>query len=417
MLYQIVEYQRALLAPWAACAAEVTNALVGHDSPFAHFPGAQCMAAASGLLWTLAKAYPKPAFGVSSVNLDGRVIPVIEEVALEGPFCRLRHFFHDTVEKRVTTGPHERPVVLVCAPLAGHHAVLLHEVVESLLPDHDVYLTDWNDARRVPLAEGPFHLDDDVLQLRAFIRHIGAHDLHVLAVCQATVPALATVSLLASAGEPAPKSLILMGGPIDARRSPTAIDRLATCHPLAWFQHNLIHPVPEQYPGAGRKVYPGFLQHAGLVAAHPDRLVGRHWDYYVDLLRGDVDSARAHQRDCDVYNAVLDIPAEFYLDTIQTVFQEFRLARGRWRVADQLVRPQDIHGTALLTIEGETDDISGRGQTHAAHDLCRGVAARYRRQLTLRACGHYELFSGPHWRTEAYPAIHDLIRNHADAAR
>jgi poly(3-hydroxybutyrate) depolymerase len=234
----------------------------------------------------------------------------------------------------------------------------------------------------------------------------------VLAICQATVPALAAISLLASAGEPTPQTLILMGGPIDARRSPTAVDTLAARRPLAWFQQNLIHAVPESYPGAGRKVYPRFLQFAGLVAAHPDRLVGSHWDYYLDLVRGDVARAEAHRRACDAYNAVLDIAAEYYLDTVQIVFQEFRLACGNWRVRGQPVRPQDIHTTALLTIEGERDDIAGRGQTQAAHDLCQGLAARHKRHVTARQCDHYDLFSGPHWSTEIYPIVRDLIRQY-----
>ncbi|TDN67288.1 polyhydroxyalkanoate depolymerase [Paraburkholderia sp. BL10I2N1] len=413
MLYPFVEYQRALLAPLTVWAAGITNAWIDPDSPFSHLPGAPCLAAGCDLFYRLAVTCGKPAFGITAVEHDGRTIPVTEQVALEGPFCRLLRFARDLAASGATAGQEPQAVVLVCAPLAGHHAVLLREVVETLLPAHDVYVTDWTDARHVPVAEGPFHLDDDVYQLQAFIRHIGTRHLHVLAVCQATVPALAAISLLATAGEPVPVSLILMGGPIDARRSPTAIDRLAARQPLAWFQQNLIHAVPPPYPGAGRRVYPGFLQHAGLVAANPDRLVGSHWDCFIDLLRGDIGRAEAHRRVCDEYNAVLDMPAEFYLDTIQAVFQEFRLARGHWSVRGRPVRPQDIHATALLTIEGELDDISGRGQTHAAHDLCPGIDARDRRHVMVRQCGHYDLFSGPHWRTEVYPAIHDLIRQYA----
>jgi len=274
-------------------------------------------------------------------------------------------------------------------------------------------VTDWNDARRVPLAEGPFRLDDCVSELQTFIRLIGAAEpLHVLAICQATVPALAAISLLASAGEPTPRSLILMGGPIDARRSPTAINRLAAGHSLAWFRRNLIYTVPKHYPGAGRKVYPSFLQLAGLAAAQPGLLVASHQDYYLDLVRGDHERAEVHRRACDTYSAVLDMAAEFYLDTVQIVFQEFRLARGGWRVQGRPVRPQDIHTTVLLTVEGECDAVSGCGQTQAAHNLCQGFPARDKQHVTARRCGHYDLFSGPRWRGEIYPGIRALTRQH-----
>lgn len=411
MLYQIVEYQRALLAPLTAWAASAANAWVDPGSPLAYLPGAPCLAAGYEMLYRLGNTYEKPTFGITTVRHDGRVIPVIEQVVLERPFCRLLRFAPDMSAPGFRTGRQPTPAVLVCAPLAGHQAVMLREVVQALLPEHVVYVTDWNDARRVPVAEGPFHLDDYVAQLQAFIRRIcqiEAEPLHVLAVCQATVPALAAVSLLASAGEPTPGSLILMGGPIDARRCPTAIGRLAARHPLAWFQRNLIYAVPQPYPGAGRKVCPSFLQLAGLAAAQPTPLVEAYRDYYLDLIRGDVRRARARRQACDAYHAVLDMAAEFYLDTIRIVFQEFRLARGDWQVHDEAVRPQDIRTTALLTIEGDRDEISGRGQTQAAHGLCPGIASRARRHLTARQCSHYDLFCGSRWRTEIYPSIRDL---------
>ncbi|MGH8790258.1 MAG: polyhydroxyalkanoate depolymerase [Cupriavidus necator] len=412
MLYPFVEYQRSLFAPWAAWTEAVTHALIEPASPWSRFPAASCIAAGWDMLNRFGMAYEKPAFGIRAVDHDGCPIPVVEHVALEHPFCRLLRFARDTPGGSVTA-PEPQPVVLVCAPLAGHHAVLLREPIETLVPEHVVYVTDWNDARRVPAVDGPFTLEDCVAEVQACIRHIGVEQLHVLAICQATVPALAAVSLLASAGEPTPRSLILIGGPIDARRSPTAVDRLAARRPVTWFERNLIQVVPDPYPGAGRKVYPSFLQLAGLVAAHPDRLVRAHCDYYLDLVRGDVKQAEAHRRLCEEYNAVLDLAAEFYLDTIRIVFQEFRLAVGDWDVRGQPVRPQEIHATALLTIEGELDDISGRGQTQAAYDLCRRVPVRHKRHITARRCGHYDLFSGPRWQTEVFPRIHDLIRQYA----
>ncbi len=412
MLYPFVEYQRSLLVPWTAWAEAVTNVFGEPGGRWSRFPPAMCFAAGWDMLNRFGKAYDKPAFGIRTVDHDGHEIPVVEHVTLDRPFCRLLRFAQETPGGSIAAAE-PQPVVLVCAPLAGHHAVLLRELIVTLLPEHVVYVTDWNDARRVPAADGPFTLEDCVAEVQACIRHIGAEQLNVLAICQATVPALAAVSLLASAEEPTPRSLILMGGPIDARRSPTAVDRLAARRPLTWFERNLIHEVPDPYPGAGRKVYPSFLQLAGLVAAHPDRLVRAHCDYYLDLVRGDVKRAEAHRRLCDEYNAVLDLAAEFYLDTIRIVFQEFRLAVGAWDVQGEPVRPQDICTTALLTIEGELDDISGRGQTQAAHELCRGVPVRHKRHITARRCGHYDLFSGPHWQTEVFPRIHDLIRQYA----
>ena len=414
MLYQFAEYQRALLKPLTAWAAADMHAFTDPRSPFAYLPGAPGVAAGWELLYRVSKTYEKPAFDIEAVDQDGRKIPVLEQIVLETPFCQLVRFARAAQQAdAVAPFKENRPTVLLCAPLAGHHAVLLRETVETLLLDHEVYVTDWSDARNVPVAYGPFHLDDYVAHLHAFIRHIGADSLHVLAVCQAAVPALGAIALLGSAGEPTPKSLILMGGPIDARRSVTAVGRLAASQPIDWFRENLIDTVPAPYPGRGRKVYPGFLQHAGLVAAHPDRYASSHWDYYLDRVQGDVRRAEGHRRSGDAYNAVLDLAAEYYLDTIQIVFQEFRLARGNWCVRGQSVRPQAIRTTALLTIEGEQDDICGRGQTQAAHDLCAGVGARHKHHFTARRCNHYDLFSGPVWRAEVYPVVRDLIRQYA----
>ncbi|MFJ4292329.1 polyhydroxyalkanoate depolymerase [Cupriavidus sp. NPDC089707] len=409
MLYQLAEYQRALLAPFTAWAANAAKSLVAPDSPLVRVPGAAYFAAGYDILYRLGKTWEKPTFGIAAIEHDGHAIPVVEQVVLEKPFCRLLRFAHDAVELDATTR-RPTPTVLVCAPLAGHHAVMLRDVVHALLPEHVVYVTDWKDARGVPLAEGPFHLDDYVAQLQTFIRWIGAEPLHVLAVCQATVPALAAISLLASAGEPTPASLILMGGPIDARRNPSVIDRLVARHPLAWFQWHLIQTVPHPYPGAGRKVYPSFLQMAGLLGAQPCRLVEVQRDYFLDLVQGEVELAEMHRRIYEAHLALLDLAAEFYLDTVQVVFHEFRLARGNWRIQGQAVRPQDIRTTALLTIEGERDAISARGQTQAAHDLCRSIAARDKRHVTVRRCGHYDLFCGPRWRTDVFPDICALTR-------
>jgi poly(3-hydroxybutyrate) depolymerase len=305
--------------------------------------------------------------------------------------------------------------VLVVAPLSGHHSTLLRDTVKSLLHDHKVFITDWTDARMVPTDKGPFHLDDYVAYVQEFIRHIGPK-VHVMSVCQPTVPVLAAVSLLASAGEFTPRTLTMMGGPIDARKSPTAVNNLAMNKSHSWFETNVIFRVPPNYPGAGRRVYPGFLQHTGFVAMNPDRHLSSHYDYFRDLIRGDDDSAEAHRQFYDEYNAVLDMPAEYYLDTIKTVFQDFALVNGTWRVHGQLVRPQDITTSALFTIEGELDDISGAGQTKAAHGLCKGIPSERQFHLDVQGAGHYGIFSGRRWREKVYPEVRAFITAHDEGA-
>jgi poly(3-hydroxybutyrate) depolymerase len=264
----------------------------------------------------------------------------------------------------------------------------------------------------VPRAAGQFHLDDYVAYIQEFIRHIGAQDLHVISVCQPTVPVLAAISLMASNGETIPRTMTMMGGPIDTRLSPTRVSDLATTQSISWFEANVIHDVPPNYPGSGRRVYPGFLQHAGFMAMNPSRHFQSHWDFYEDLLRGDLEDADAHRKFYDEYNAVLDMPAEYYLDTVKTVFQDFALVNGTWVVQGEPVRPQDIRTTALLTIEGELDDISGAGQTKAAHELCTGVPADRRFHYDVAGAGHYGIFSGSRWREKVYPELRDFIAKH-----
>jgi poly(3-hydroxybutyrate) depolymerase len=264
----------------------------------------------------------------------------------------------------------------------------------------------------VPLEQGPFHLDEYVRYVQEFIRTIG-HNVNVISVCQPTVPVLAAVSLMASAGEPTPPALVMMGGPIDARRSPTAVNNLAMNKSFDWFENNVIYRVPPNYPGAGRRVYPGFLQHTGFVAMNPDRHMSSHYDYFLDLVRGDEESAEGHRQFYDEYNAVLDMPAEYYLDTIRTVFQEFALVNGTWDVDGKRVRPQDITRSALLTIEGELDDISGAGQTRAAHALCTGIPKSRQFHYDAVGAGHYGIFSGRRWREQVYPEVLRFIEHYS----
>ncbi len=417
MLYQIHEWQRAFLGPLSHFAQAGARMLNDASNPFAQLPGAQRMAAGYELMHRIGKAYEKPAFGIHTAIAHEHEIAVIERVALDQPFSQLKRFkrFSDdpsTIEKMKND-----PVVLVVAPLSGHHATLLRDTVRTLLRDHKVYVTDWVDARMVPAAVGPFGLDDYIAYVQAFIRHIGASSLHVISVCQPTVPVLAAVSLMAARGEAAPRSLTMMGGPIDPRRNPTSVNNLATTQPLSWFKGNVIHTVPPNYPGHGREVYPGFLQHAGFIAMNPGRHLNSHWDFYQDLVRGDLDDAESHRKFYDEYNAVLDMPAEFYLDTIEKVFQQFLLPRGRWDVAGERVNPAAITRSALLTIEGELDDISGLGQTEAAHDLCSSIPATRRAHKVIEGAGHYGIFSGRRWRETVYPQVRDFIRKFDHAAK
>src|ERR1700760_1432653 len=408
MLYQLYEAQRALMAPFADFAAATAKLYKHPLSPFTHPPGAGRLSAGFELLHRLGMDYEKPEFEINTVKSDGVEVAVQEQVSLEKPFCRLVRFKRFSDDAATLEKMKAQPTVLVVAPLSGHHATLLRDTVRSLLQDHKVYITDWTDARMVPVEAGPFHLDDYIHYVQEFIAHIGP-DVHVISVCQPTVPVLAAISLLASEGKPTPLSMTMMGGPIDARKSPTAVNNLAMNRSYEWFENNVIHRVPQNYPGANREVYPGFLQHTGFVAMNPDRHATAHYDYFLDLVRGDDDSTDAHRKFYDEYNAVLDLPAEYYLDTIKTVFQDFSLVKGTWEVDGHLVRPQDITGTALLTIEGELDDISGAGQTKAAHGLCTSVPKDRQFHYDVKGAGHYGIFSGRRWRDIVYPQVRDFI--------
>ena len=391
MLYSLYEAQHTALVPLRFL-AELTRGWFGHPfSPFAHHPLSRRFAASSDLFLRVTDRYERPQWSLPDAE---------SEIALEKPFCRLIRF---------RSGAPKQSKVLVVAPLSGHHATLVRDTVRALLAEHDVWVSDWVDARMVPLTEGPFHLDDYVDYVREWITLLSP-DLHVISVCQPTVPVLAAVALMASSGGPQPSSMTMMGGPIDARRSPTAVNNLAQKKPFSWFEQNLIHRVPPKYPGYMRRVYPGFLQHMGFVAMNPDRHLVAHWDYYHHLVQGDGDSAETHRRFYDEYNAVLDLPAEYYLDTVKTVFQEFALPKGRMFVRGELVRPQAIRDTALLTVEGELDDISGNGQTEAAHALCLNIPRERRSHFMAAGVGHYGIFSGRRWREMIYPRVRDFMR-------
>ncbi|HYD76526.1 polyhydroxyalkanoate depolymerase [Ramlibacter sp.] len=416
MLYQIYEAQRAVMEPFADFAQAAARLYSDPLTPFGQSPLAQRVSASYELVHRLWKDYEKPEFGIRTVPVDGVDVVVHEAIEIDKPFCELRRFKRFSDDPATLAKMKAQPTVLVVAPLSGHYATLLRDTVRSLLADHKVYITDWKNARMVPLDQGVFHLDDYVAYIQEFIRYVqGTYgNCHVMSVCQPTVPVLAAVSLMASRGEVTPLTMTMMGGPIDARKSPTAVNNLAMNKSYEWFENNVIHRVPPNFPGAGRRVYPGFLQHTGFVAMNPDRHLLSHYDFFKHLVAGDDASAEAHRKFYDEYNAVLDMDAAYYLDTIRTVFQEYALVNGTWDVISEegeleRVRPEDITTTALLTIEGELDDISGAGQTAAAHDLCINVPKSRQKHIEVKGAGHYGIFSGRRWREIAYPQVREFI--------
>ena len=419
MLYALHELQRDAMKPVAAWSQVMSNALTHPFNPWASNPATAAntkrLAAGYDLINRLGKDYEKPQWLLDSTQIDGKSVPVFIDTVEAKPFCKLLHFRRDTDKN--TAKKLSQATVLLVAPMSGHHATLLRDTVRTLIADHDVYVTDWVDARMVPVEAGNFSLDDYVNYIMGFIRRLGP-DVHVISVCQPTVPVLAAISLLATLKDPAcPRSMTMMGGPIDPRASPTAVNTLATTKPFRWFKDTVIYTVPLNYPGAGRRVYPGFLQYSGFIAMNPDRHLSAHWDYFMDLVKGDEQDVDAHRKFYDEYNAVLDLDADFYLDTIKTIFQEHRLPKGTWDVmvdgALVRVNPADIKKTALLTIEGELDDISGSGQTRAAQGLCSGVAAKNKQHFEAPNCGHYGIFSGRRWRDVIYPQVKGFIAKNA----
>jgi len=408
MLYHFYDFQHALLTP-ARVGAELTQTACRNPwNPLSYTQAGRTMAAGAELFERVTRRFGEPDWLLDHTIIDGKRVEVVEEIAVEKPFCDLLHFKRDI--KR------NDPRVLVVAPLSGHFATLLRGTVEALLPHHEVYVTDWTDARQVTLTEGKFDLDDCITYIREFLSLLGPQT-HVIAVCQPAVPVLAAVSLMASDNDPnQPLSMTLMGGPVDTRVSKTAVNILAEERPLSWFEHAVTTTVPFYYPGAFRKVYPGFLQLSGFMSMNLDRHVGSHMEFYKHLIAGDGSSAESHRKFYNEYLAVMDITAEFYLQTVETVFQKKLLPKGHMKWKDPLsgelmpVRPKDIEHTALLTIEGELDDISSRGQTTAAHDLCVNLSQKKQFHHFQLKTGHYGIFNGRKWRTQVMPRIRHFIR-------
>ena len=419
MLYQIYETQRSFMEPFADFALAASKLYSSPVAPFQKSLVTQRISAGYDLLYRLSKDYEKPQFNINTVSVDGVDVAIHERIELDKPFCELRRFKRFSDDPGTLTKLKAQPVVLIVAPLSGHYATLLRDTVRTMLQGHKVYITDWKNARLVPLSDGTFHLDDYVNYVEEFIRHLQGKygNCHVMSVCQPTVPVLAAVSLMASRGEKAPLSMTMMGGPIDARKSPTSVNDLAVKRGYEWFESNVIYRVPDSFPGKGRRVYPGFLQYTGFVAMNPNRHADNHYDYFRNLIKGDDTSTDAHRAFYDEYNAVLDMDADYYLETIDTVFQKYKLVNGTWdvRAPDgtlERVRPQDIKHGALLTVEGELDDITGGGQTRAAHALCSNLPTKDERHIDVKGAGHYGIFSGRRWRETVYPQVRDFIAQH-----
>lgn len=408
MLYHLYDLQHLWLQP-VRFAAEATNAMFSHPyAPLSYTRLGRSIAAASELVERTTRRFSKPEFGLATTEIDGENVEVTEQVALDLPFCTLTHFKRNI--------DRNDPKVLLVAPLSGHFATLLRGTVEALLPHHEVFITEWKDAKTVPLARGRFDLDEFIAYIRQFIEHLSPN-LHVIAVCQPVVPVMAAVSLLAEDDSPhQPLTLTLMGGPIDAGAAATVPTELASSKPLSWFERNVIATVPVYYPGGLRRVYPGFIQLTGFMSMNIDRHVGEHFKLFQHLVRGDGDSADGHRKFYDEYLAVMDLTAEFYLQTITTVFQRRALAAGEMTWRGRPVRPSAIRNTALFTIEGELDDISAPGQTIAAHALCSGIPPQKHFNHLQASCGHYGIFNGRKWREQIMPRIRDFLRAH-DAKR
>jgi poly(3-hydroxybutyrate) depolymerase len=412
--YQFYELNHAALAPWRALADAARLTFTNPFNPLAQTPLGRSVAAAAELFERTTRRYGKPEFGLTETTIGGGQVAVEERVVWQTPFCSLLHFHRDLPRSRPAD-----PALIIVAPMSGHYATLLRGTVEAMLPDHEVFITDWADARMVPLADGHFDLDDYIDTIRDILHHVGP-GAHVMAVCQPSVPVLAASALMAQDGDPdIPASMTLMGGPVDTRINPTAVNDLAEKNGTAWFTDNVIMKVPFPHPGFMRSVYPGFLQLTGFMSMNLDRHVMAHRDLFRHLIEGDGDSAEKHREFYDEYLAVMDLSAEFYLQTVDTVFVRHLLPKGELTHRGRLVRPEAITNTALLTVEGEHDDISGVGQTQAAHRLCSGLPETMKAHHLQKKVGHYGVFNGSRFRAEIAPRIARFIRQHAtlDAGR
>jgi len=408
MLYDAYEVQRSLLAGASKLAGLGAGWLSNPANPWGYSSMGPIVAASLEVFAHAAAPRGKPEFEIDSVRIKGKDVAVHEEILLRKPFGQLKHFYRE--------GHDEGPHVLIVAPMSGHYATLLRGTVERLLPKFDVCITDWRDAKLVPLSDGSFNLDDYIDYLVEFLELIGkktGERPHLLAVCQPAVPAFAATALMDEDKNPyRPKTLTMMGGPIDTRKAPTAINTLATQRPFSWFENNVIATVPMIYPGAGRKVYPGFLQLAGFMTMNLGSHLISHWEMFKHLVVGDEEGAGPTQKFYDEYRSVCDMTAEFYLQTVDVVFQQHLLPKGELEHRGRLVRPEAIRDTALLAIEGERDDISGVGQTKAALDIATKLPAAQKKYFLAKDVGHYGIFNGRKWREKIAPVFEKFVAAH-----
>jgi poly(3-hydroxybutyrate) depolymerase len=401
VLYSIHEFQQAAMASVRTGMQAGQMIMRNPLNPLTHTDSGRRTAAACELIDYTTRRRSKPEFQLKTAETDAGPLQIREISVLDEPFCTLLHFER--------AGCEALPRILVVAPLSGHFATLLRGTVEALLPEHDVYITDWMDARDVPVARGRFDLDTYIDYVITFLRHLG-RGTHVMAVCQPAMPVLAAAALMAEDGDPArPISMVLMGGPIDTRVNPTAPNNLAQSQTLGWLERNVVTSVPVNYPGFLRQVYPGFLQLTGFMTMNLERHITAHMNFYENLVKGDDDSVAAHRKFYDEYLSVMDLPAEYYLQTVKTVFQDHALPNGTFTWRGRAVDPGAITDIGLLTVEGELDDISGVGQTRAAHDLCRNLPDALKRHHHQEATGHYGIFNGRRWRNEILPQVHEAV--------
>lgn len=407
MFYHLYEMNHAAMAPLRAGADLMRQACNNPLNPLSNTAFGRSLDAGFEVFERLTRRYGKPEFGISSTDIDGKAVDVVEEVVWTKPFCRLIHFNRSLPEERPAD-----PKILLVAPMSGHYATLLRGTVGALLPHADIYITDWIDARTVPLTEGRFDLDDYISYVIEMLHPLG-EGTHVVAVCQPSVPVLAAVALMeADQDRFAPASMTLMGGPIDTRINPTGVNELAKAKPIDWFRDSVVMPVPWPQPGFGRSVYPGFLQLSGFMSMNLDRHMTAHKDFYLNLVKNDGDSAEKHREFYDEYLAVMDLTAEFYLQTVETVFIEHALPKGTMMHRGRAVDPAAIRNVALFTVEGENDDISGIGQTKAAHDLCLNLPQEKRRHYMQPDVGHYGVFNGSRFRNEIVPQMVAFFQEH-----
>ena len=406
MLYDAYEVQRSFLAGASKLAGLGAGWLNNPANPFSYTSMSPLVGAALDVFAHASAPRGKPEFGITTTKVSRKSFPVHEDVVLRKPFGQLKRFVKEGAAN-------QGPSLLIVAPMSGHYATLLRGTVERLLPTYDVYVTDWRDARQVPLHEGSFDLDDYVDYLIEFLDHIGetsGERPHMLAVCQPSVPAFAATALMGARKDRwRPRTLTMMGGPIDTRQAPTAVNTLATERPISWFQNNVIATVPMIYPGSGRKVYPGFLQLAGFMTMNLGSHLVSHWEMFRHLVDGDEESADSTRDFYDEYRAVCDMTAEFYLQTVDVVFQKHALPKGEYLHRGERVDPAAIRDTALLAIEGERDDISGIGQTRAALDIATKLPAAKKQYLMAEGVGHYGIFHGRKWRERIAPVMEKFI--------